>query len=493
MIPLAPKGPDSTTGHGTVGHPAPLSFPQGSLSLPRLIIAGTHSGVGKTTLTTALICAFRKRGLTVQPFKVGPDYIDPTYHTLAAGRPARNLDTWMLPRSRVLHLFAHCARAVDLCLIEGVMGLYDGFGYHEDTGSTAEVAKLLRAPVILIVDARAMARSAAALALGYATFDPQIPWAGFIVNYVANAHHGRGVAQAIERATGLPVFGWLPREASLHLPERHLGLIPTMEPGRWEAFIDTAAALVEKHLDLEGILHAAYSAPSLSSSVSTQTSLLSTLLNGGVSPPDAPTTIAVARDAAFSFTYPDNLDLLREAGARLLFFSPLHDPEPPHEVDVIILSGGFPEVYAATLAANRSMRRALREAGERGVRIYAECGGLMYLTEEILTAEGERYPMVGLLPGRSVMTSRLTLGYRVAEAATTSWLFHAGERVRGHEFHYSVWEGRPSDLPPAYTLLPPSGQGEPQPEGACRGTVWASYVHLHFGAYPQLALRFARS
>ena len=455
------------------------------------MLAGTHSGVGKTTLTAGLTAAFRRRGLVVQPFKVGPDYIDPTYHTLAAGRSTRTLDTWLLPPAHVSLLFSYATRGTDLALVEGVMGLYDGFGYLEETGSTAEVAKLLQAPVILIVNARAMARSTAAVVLGYRAFDPSVPLAGVIVNQVGSPQHGQGVARAIERATGLPVLGWLPRDPTLTLPERHLGLIPTTEPGTWEAFIERAANLTERFVDLQGLLDIAHQASPLAQVPSTN-SLLTALLGTAPPPPQEEVTIAIAHDEAFSFTYADNIDLLEAAGARVVWFSPLRDPAPPANAQVILLSGGFPEVYANALATNESMRQALREVVERGVRVYAECGGLMYLTEEIITSNGERYPMVGLLPGRSVMTSRLTLGYRQAEAATSSWLFRTGERVRGHEFHYSRWEGRPSDLPPAYYLLPPHGEGEPQPEGASLGTIWASYVHLHLGAHPHLALRFTR-
>ncbi|MBN1991979.1 MAG: cobyrinate a,c-diamide synthase [Anaerolineae bacterium] len=453
----------------------------------RLTIAGIHSGVGKTTLTAGLIAAFARRDLAVQPFKAGPDYIDPTYHTLAAGRPCRNLDTWMVPPNYVQALFAHAASLVDLAIVEGVMGLYDGFSYQDETGSTAQIAKLLDTPVVLVLDAGKMARSAGAMALGYAQFDPDLPLAGFVVNQVGSDSHGQGVAAAIEQATGRPVFGWLPRHAALEIPERHLGLVPTAEPGRWQAFIDAAAAQVERYLDLDHLLAVARQAPPLPAPN------LSNILP--IEPPvagDAP-VIAVARDEAFNFTYQDNLDLLRAAGAELAFFSPLHDVGLPPAAGCIILSGGFPELYAAPLSANVELRRALRQAHARKIPIYAECGGLMYLTESITDLAGQKYPMVGLLPGHSVMTERrLTLGYRLARAANDSWLLAAGETVRGHEFHYSEWSGRPSELPPTYHLLPAAGQGEPQPEGAYFDNLWASYVHLHFWSKPELAVRFAR-
>lgn len=321
--------------------------------IPRLIIAGTHSGVGKTTVTVGLIAALRRRGLTVQPFKAGPDYIDPTYHSLAAGRPCRNLDTWMVPPERVRALFAHAAREADIAIVEGVMGVYDGCGYEDEAGSTAQLAKLLDAPVILVLDAGSMARSAGAVALGYQRFDSDLSVAGFIINRVASEGHGQGVATAIRGATGLPILGWLPRCSELEMPERHLGLVPTPELSRCGSLVEAAADHVVRHL------------------------------------------------------YEDNLDLLRAAGAEIVFFSPLRDAALPPGTAGIILSGGFPELYADRLAANDGMREALHEAHRQKIPIYAECGELMYLTEAIVDLEGREHSMVGLLPGRSVMSGRL--------------------------------------------------------------------------------------
>jgi cobyrinic acid a,c-diamide synthase len=447
----------------------------------RLLIAGTHSGVGKTTVTVGLIAALRRRGLSVQPFKVGPDYIDPTYHTLAASRPCRNLDTWMVPPEQVVALFGRAARSADVSLVEGVMGVYDGLGYDDETGSSAEVAKLLRAPVVLVLDASRLARSAGAVALGFRHFDPALPLAGFVVNRAAGASHGGGVAAAVERATGLPCFGWLPREGALQVPERHLGLVPTAEPGRWAEFVAAAGEVVARHLDLDRML-AVVGQAFQPDGERNPVRLESLTYKRPV--------IAVARDEAFSFTYADNLDLLEAAGAAVVFFSPLRDPDLPPGSAGVILSGGFPEVYAERLAANRPLHAALRAAHERGLPLYAECGGLMYLTEAIVDGAGRLHPLVGLLPGTSVMGDRLTLGYRLARAAGDSWLLAAGAEVRGHEFHYSRWQGRPADLPPAYLLLPRDGAGEATPEGARLGSLWASYVHLHFAARPDLAARF---
>ena len=376
------------------------------------------------------------------------------------------------------------------------MGIYDGFSYEGEEGSTAQVAKLIAAPVLLMLDASKMARSAGALALGYQQFDPALPLAGFIVNKVGSDKHGQGVATAIEQTTGLPVLGWLSRHSELEIPERHLGLIPTAEPGRWQTFINAAADRIEQALDLDRLLSIAQQGPPLESpDLSAFFSDSQFDMSGGPrSVVSGPPTIAIARDEAFNFTYHDNLELLQAAGARLAFFSPLHDQSLPPNIAGLMLSGGFPELYASQLAANAAMQQAVRQAHRQGVPVYAECGGLMYLTEAIIDLEGQEQPMVGLLPGRSVMTRQcLTLGYRQAQVAHDSWLLPAGETVRGHEFHYSSWENRPADLPPAYYLLPRSGEGEPRPDGANLDNLWASYVHLHFWGKPELATNFVRA
>ena len=435
------------------------------------------SGSGKTTITTALIAAFGARGLRVAPFKVGPDYIDPTYHTLAAGRACRNLDAWMLPEERVRQLFAHATRDADVALIEGVMGLFDGFSGRDDTGSTAHVARVLDAPVVLVLDASAMARSAAAIVQGVRDFDPRVRVVGVILNRVGGENHARMVKEAIESEVGVPVVGYLARDDALHLPERHLGLIPTLEPGRWRAWLAAAREKIAATVNLDQVLELARAAPQLPI----------TNYNPFTPSPGAfHATIAVARDAAFNFLYEDNLDLLRAAGAEIAFFSPLNDRTLPRGTQGICLCGGFPEMYAAELAANAAMRAEIRAAFRAGIPIYAECGGLMYLTEEIVDA----HAMVGILPGQSVMTGRLTLGYRTARAVSDSWLWRAGETIRGHEFHYSTWENRPADLAAAYDLLPNEFQREVRVDGAQIGNVFASYVHLHFLAYPELAERF---
>ncbi len=449
--------------------------------VPRLILTAPMSGSGKTTIATALIAALAARGLRVAPFKVGPDYIDPTYHALAAGRACRNLDAWMLPEERVRQLFARATHDADLALIEGVMGLFDGFAGRDDTGSTAHIARILDAPVLLVLDASAMARSAAAIAQGMRDFDSRVRLAGVLLNRVGSENHARMVKEAIESEVGVPVVGYLARDDALYLPERHLGLIPTLEPGRWRGWLDAACEKIAATVNLDQVLDLARAAPQLPT-----TDYDPFTPSSGA----FPATVAIARDAAFNFLYEDNLDLLRAAGADIAFFSPLHDLALPRGTQAIYLCGGFPEIYAAELAANAAMRDAIRGASRAGMPMYAECGGLMYLTEEIVDARNVTHAMVAVLPGRSVMKGRLTLGYRTVRATRDSWLWRAGETIRGHEFHYSTWENRPADLVSAYELGPNEFQGEVRTDGAQIGNVFASYVHLHFLAYPIIAERF---
>lgn len=463
-----------------------------STALPRLLLAAPMSGSGKTTITAGLIAALSARGLAVAPFKCGPDYIDPSYHALAAGRSCANLDAWLVPPERIPDVLARRGAGADLALIEGVMGLFDGYAGDDDTGSSAHIARLTGAPVVIVLDVRAMARTAAALVAGLRDFDPRVRVVGVILNRAGSPRHAAMVRAAIEGDAGLPVLGALLRDEAITLPERHLGLVPTAEAGRWRAWLDEVRARIEASVDLEALLALARAAPPLDLPASA-------LPAAAPEPPFAPNNavpgdealiIAVSRDEAFSFLYDDNLDLLREAGATIAFFSPLRDAALPPGAGALYLCGGFPELYAAQLSANGSMRAAIRAAAARGLPIYAECGGLMYLTETLIDAAGQAHPMVGLLPGRSVMTPRLTLGYRTVRASGASWLWESGETVRGHEFHYSVWEDRPADLPWLYTCLPDALRPDARPEGARAGNVLASYVHIHWLAAPHLAARF---
>ena len=448
-------------------------------SVPRLVIAAPASGCGKSTVATGLMAAL-SAGHTVQGFKVGPDYIDPMYHTAATGRASRNLDTWMLPHAQVKATFARATAGADLAIIEGVMGLFDGYEARTESGSTAEAAKLLRAPVILVLDVGKMARSAGAMALGYREFDPQLDVAGVICNRVGSARHAQWVTEAVE-AVGLPVLGCVPKSEMHKIPERHLGLYTAIErSAEVETFLGHAKGLMTQHVDLDRLWDIACRAATLE--VERPDGFGKPVGSGGI-------RLAVARDEAFCFYYEDNLDLLRAAGAEIVFFSPLRDASLPEGTAGLYLGGGYPELYAPELAQNEAMREAIRAAHEAGLPIYAECGGLMVLTQSITDLEGKRYPMFGLLPGHSRMRKRLTMGYRLVTARRDSLLLRQGERTRGHEFHYSDWVGCPADLPYAYEIAPRQGE-EVRLEGIAQGNLLASYVHLHFGAHPALAPNF---
>ncbi len=449
--------------------------------MARFILAASHSGSGKTLLTAGLIRAFQRRGLTVQPFKCGPDYIDPGYHTLAAGRQCRNLDTWLLDAEQVRTLFSHASANTNLAMIEGVMGLFDGFGALDDAGSTADVARLLHAPVVLIVDAWGMSRSAAALVTGFQHFDPRIRIGGVLLNRVGSPRHADLCATAITHYTGLPCFGYLSRRDDFKLPERHLGLMTIVEDGSVATVIDRVADALQETCELDALLTLARSASPL-------TTKPPTALFTPVSATDRP-VIAVAQDAAFSFAYPEMFEILEAAGATIASFSPLADPVLPANTAGIILSGGFPELYAEQLSRNTSLHDAIKAAHASDVPIYAECGGLMYLTGQLTDQAGKHWPMLGLLPGYSIMADRVVLGYRTVRAAQDGPLLPVGTTIRGHEFHYSRWEGRPADLPPAYIVLTSTGN-ESYSEGAQLGNLIASYIHLHWLARPEMAQRF---
>lgn len=450
--------------------------------MKRLIIAAPQSGSGKTTVCAGLIAALRHRGLKVTPFKAGPDYIDPTYHALAAGEPCHNLDGWLLTPAQVQASFARRSHQCDIALIEGMMGLFDGHGGTDDTGSAAHLARLLDAPVLLVLDVWAMARSAAALVKGFAEFDPYVKIAGVLLNRVGSPTHARMVQEAIECETGVPVVGYLLHEAAFALPERHLGLIPTAEPGRWQQWVELVGNAITAQVDLDRVLALATAAP-----LPLPTALADLFVSAEST---GHAVIAVAYDAAFNFHYADNLDLLVAAGAELALFSPLHDRELPSGTQAIYLCGGFPEMYAAELAANAAIRSQLRQAHQAGVPIYGECGGLMYLTEAITDIHGVSHPMVGLLPGQARLEQRVTLGYRELVAQHDTWLWHKGETLRGHEFHYSTWQDRPATFPYLYEFQPDRYRLTAQLEGVWQANLLASYTHLHFLAKPELATRF---
>ena len=463
-------------------HPHPNPPPSSGKGLseggtPAIVLAGTRSGVGKTTIATGIMGALARRGLRVQPFKCGPDYIDPSYHLMACGVPSRNIDTWMLSHQTALELYGRAAQSAEIAVVEGVMGLYDGHANLTEQGSTAEVAKLLRAPVILIANAARVARSIAAEVLGFRQFDPSVDIAGVILNGVGSPRHLEFCKPPIEDATGLPVLGYMPRREDLRVPERHLGLIPTVEGVVVEKWFDELTAQIESTIDLARLLEVAKQAdtPQVSPSVFPAES----------QPRKA--RIGMAQDKAFNFYYQDSLDMLEAWGAELVPFSPLADAAVPDGVGGVYIGGGFPEIFARELAANERMKRSIREAHTQGRAIYAECGGLMYLGDALTDFDGAAHEMVGLIPARSSMSKgRLTLGYREVEALSDGALLAKGETARGHEFHWSVADSPSSAAQAAYTIRSQDGRIE----GFRSGSLWASYIHIHMGSKPGMARRF---
>ena len=447
------------------------------MATPAFVLAGTRSGVGKTTIATGIMGALARRGLRVQPFKCGPDYIDPSYHLMACGVPSRNLDTWLLSHETVLELCGRAAQSADVAVVEGVMGLFDGHANLTEQGSTAEVAKLLRAPVVLIASAARVARSVAAEVLGFQKFDQSVNIVGVILNGVGSPRHLEFCKPPIEQATGLSVLGYMPRRDDLRLPERHLGLIPTVEGVVVEEWFDKLTAQVEETIDLDRLLE-------LSRQADTPD------IVPAVFPPEPQsrgTRIAVAQDKAFNFYYQDSLDLLEAWGAELVPFSPLDDEALPDGVGGVYIGGGFPELFASELAANEDMKLSIRDAHANGRMLYAECGGLMYLGQSLTDFDGEPHGMVGLIPAKSSMSKgRLTLGYREVEALADGVLLAKGARVRGHEFHWSVADSPASPEHATYAVRSQDGRIE----GFRRGSLWASYIHVHLGSRPEMARRF---
>jgi cobyrinic acid a,c-diamide synthase len=440
---------------------------------PRLLIAGTHSGVGKTSMVIAILGALRRRGVPVQGFKVGPDFIDPMYHREVTGAPSFNLDGWLMGCEGVRRAFARVAPVDEVSIIEGVMGLFDGRATGPE-GSSAEVAATVQAPILLVVDVGGMSRSAAALVQGYAHFDPTLRVTGVVLNRVGGERHYHLVKTAIEEQAGVPVWGYLPWDDGLVLPERHLGLVPVGEDAAFQKICRMLAASAERTIDLPAIVAAAQGAPALEID-----------RDVGTPAPEVRTRVGVAWDAAFNFYYEANLRWLRHWGAEVVECSPLNDPGLPADVDGLYFGGGFPEVFAKGLAENGSFIAALRRAHHAGMPIYAECGGLMYLVEAIQDSAGVRHPMVGLLPGLCRLTNRLqNFGYKEVLSLRASMLGPEGLSTRGHEFHYSVWDGRPPDTSLYRTC---SSHGDEQEEGYSLANLTASYVHLHFDACPQVA------
>jgi cobyrinic acid a,c-diamide synthase len=433
---------------------------------PRLIIAGTHSGVGKTTIAIGIMAALRRRGLDVCPFKAGPDYIDPSYHRLACGRASGTLDSWMLGQAGLVRSYLRTATG-DIVVIEGMMGLHDGARADSDAGSTAEIAKLISCPVILVLDGSSLARSAGAIVRGYKDFDSGVNVAGVIVNRVAGEGHAAFLRPAIRRS-GAAFLGWVPVCRDNAIPERHLGLVMP-DAHAIPDVIDRLATHIADHIDLDELVEIARSALPLPAAPQPANRIRRSCVR-----------IAVASDDAFCFYYPDNLALLERAGAQIVPFSPMRDSSLPPGTDGLYFGGGYPEVHAAQLSRNRRMRDAIAAADRAGIPIFAECGGYMYLCERLIDLSGEAHEMAGLIPGQTRMFPTLqAIGYRDIRFNTASPLGPAACAVRGHEFRYSRYEGPVGDAAPFATA--------DALHGYIRGNLAASYLHLHFGSRPVIA------
>ena len=461
----------------------------------RILIAGANSGSGKTTFSLGIMAALKRRGLDVRPFKCGPDYIDPAWHALACQTEGRNLDIWMTGKNSVRYLFKRNSCGGDIAVIEGVMGLFDGFDGQSEAGSTAELALLLDVPVILVVNARGMSASAAAIVLGFRDYDPRVRIAGVLLSNVGSKKHFAWLKTAIEARTDVPVLGCLYRDEALVLPARHLGLVTAAESGNMKEFFNYLADAVEENVDLNKLLQLADNAPEMPE-----------ILEAEVFPADvrqamaegrfAGVKIGLACDRAFSFIYKDNIDLLADMGAEIVRFSLLDDGSLPMGIAGLIIPGGYPEVYVAELSANKAMLASVAEAVRCSMPVYGECGGFMYLCDAIaaLSAEDEAeensYAMCGCIPGRILMQKKLqSLGYREAVACRDNVLAIKGQSLRGHEFHYSIYENRGKETKHAFVS---SRRGAEQGElaGWSEGSLLASYLHLHFYSDTRTALRF---
>ncbi len=441
-----------------------------------LMIAGTQSGVGKTTLTLGLMAAMVRRGLRVQPFKVGPDFIDPGHHTHVAGRVSRNLDGWMLDRETNRRIFGQAVRGADVAVVEGVMGLFDGYDGASEAGSTAQMAKWLGLPVLLVTDVRSMARSVAALVHGFTDFDPEVAFAGVLCNRVGSDTHFHYIKEALASVPSVPCLGGIPRDEELFIPERHLGLVTDDEHRLDAEYLKHLADLVEKHIALDRLLDGLpVSAPTIPEPL----------------PPTAKEVrIGVAADPAFCFYYQDNLDLLERAGAEIVRFSPIRDRNLPAGLDGLYLGGGYPEVFAASLAQNGSIKNEISRAAEAGMPVYAECGGFMYLCAAIEQPRESSHAMAGVFPWPvTMLPRRRALGYREVTFSSDCILGPQGTSARGHEFHYSDVVGDLRGIRRVFRVAP-RNRSSVMEEGYSKWNVLGGYIHLHFGSNPLLAEHF---
>jgi len=456
-------------------------------NVPRLVIGAPHGRSGKTTFTLGLLRAFARQGIAVQPFKKGPDYIDASWHTAAAGCTCRNLDSFFMKKQEICSSVASQSVDKKISIIEGAMGLYDGLDL-QGSSSTAEIAKITRTPVLLVVDATRMTRSTAAMVMGYQHFDPDVQIIGVVLNKVAQARHKKLAREAIEEFCKIPVVGAIPKDANLCIPDRHLGLVTNCEMANTEKLLDYLADVITEHVDLPKILTLAQSAPELPWDVETQVPNLTKFMpkNKGCTP-----KIGIIQDAAFSFYYPENLEALKRMGADVVAISALLDKQLPDDLDGLYIGGGFPEVFAAELEENNGLRREIKLLGEKGLPIYAECGGLMFLGRSLITST-RSFEMVGLLPFDTQMESKPQgHGYTIMEANPGQPWFDKETEIRGHEFHNS----RVINLAPQikFGLTVKRGHGiDGQHDGISYNNVFAAYNHIHALGCPEWANRMVK-
>ena len=451
-----------------------------------LVIAGTHSGTGKTTVSIGIMSALKKRGFSIQPFKVGPDFIDPGYHKAVCGIPSRNLDGWMLDKKYNLETFLNHSKGNDISIIEGVMGLYDGYEGKNEDGSTAQIAKWLNSSVILVVDARSMSRSVGALVYGFEKFDNELKIAGVILNRVRSVKHYNWLRDAIVKRCKAKVIGYLPSDTSIEIPERHLGLVTDTENGLKRDFIQRITDLIDHFVDLNWLLKIA--SPISIKGFCSRQSEIEINQNSAYS-----VRIGVAYDEAFCFYYHDNFDILQKYGAELIRFSPLRDNCLPKNLDGIYLGGGYPELFARELDSNQVMRREIKRFAAGGGIIYAECGGLMYLGNTIKDFDNNYFEMVGVFTFTTRMEKKLTdLGYYTVKVLKDNILSKKGDVIKGHQFRYSSLEGISPSISSVYQIRK-GNRGEVRREGFALDNVLASYVHIHFGSNINFARRFVEA
>jgi cobyrinic acid a,c-diamide synthase len=458
------------------------SFDNWEVVIKGLVIAGTKSGCGKTTISLGLMAALTRRGYKVAPFKVGPDFIDPGHHSRITGVTSCNLDGWMLSRSYNLDNFARNVQGADMAVVEGVMGLYDGYDGRSEAGSTAQMAKWLALPVLLVVDAKSMARSAAALIMGFERFDPALAFAGTVFNNLGSPRHLQYLLDAVGENVGMPCLGGLVNNAKIAIPERHLGLVTREDHALNDETVDLLANLIEDSIDLDRLVN---SLPEIERPAAVA-------LPGPVRT-EKIVRIAVARDKAFCFYYQDNLDWLQHQGAKLVFFSPIDGDQLPRNIDGIYIGGGYPELFAEQLEKNHALRRAIKQKCDDGMPIYGECGGFMYLCEALYDQNGKRYPMAGCFPFTTAMCPRLkALGYREITLTGDTVIGNQGLTIRGHEFHYSELDQGTQDIKRAYRISDRLGLDKP-PDGYLVNRTLGSYNHLHFGSQPEAAKHFVEN